>query len=273
MKPEQTLIPGLLVSLKTTLTGNVSYRVTDVDRRVTDSNAQVAVWETERTIADPVEYEAAKKVRSKARSLITSACIPSAFGLLCPERGADKLALMVREAQRIVAAFNSSAKLTRVGVFVITGRVAADDEQAIRAINSEMAELIERMQQGAANLDAAAIREAANKARAVSMMLTDSARERVAAAIDLARKEARRIVKAAETAALTVDSSVVSALAHSRTAFLEVDMPQADVAAPMVEARAVEFEQSNESVPSQTASVFSPQIETDVQFADESETD
>ena len=235
-----TLIPGLLVSLKTTIIGNVNYKVLDLGG-TSDGATAIKRWETERTTIDVAEHEAAKKARSKARSLITGACVQSAFGLLCPQNKAEILEAAVREAQQIAAEFNSTARLTRVGVYVISGRVAADDEQAIKAINSEMADLIGKMREGAANLDPAVIREAANKAREISAMLTDSSRERVQAAIDLARTEARRIVKAGEQAAIAVDQSVVDALAYSRTAFLDIDVVQTDIPAPCGGAAAIDL--------------------------------
>jgi hypothetical protein len=238
----ETLIPGLLVSLKTTLTGNVSYKTRDlVPTESAPEGGIVQQWDTLKTVADAAEHELAKKVRSKARSSVAGVCVASAFGLLCPESKKRELDDAIRDAQRLATEFNASAKLTRVGVFVITGKVASDDEQAIRAINSEMAELIEGMQKGVANLDPAAIREAANKARDIALMLSPATQERVGAAIELARKEARRLVKAGEVAGVAVDQSVVAALAHSRTAFLEIDTVQGDVAAPVQQAASLEL--------------------------------
>lgn len=244
-----TLRPGLLVSLKTALSGNVAYNVRNLVHDVMGADVgQVVKWETTRTIADVAEYEAAKKVRSKARSLVAGVCASSAFGLLCPETSAGELGQAISDAQLLADDFNRTSRVTRIGCFVIVGRVASDDVQAIRAINSEMADLIKTMQEGAANLDPAAIREAANKARDVAVMLTPATQERVAAAIDIARKEARRIVKAGETAATQVDASVVAALAHSRTAFLDFET-STYVAAPVVQATGVDFaEEAADSV-------------------------
>src|SRR5260221_4374072 len=92
----QTLRPGLLVSLKTSLDGNVKYRSVDiVADHVTAEGERRAKWETERTIQDPAEYERAVKARSKARAIITGVCAPSSFGLLCPEFQRDKLTAAV----------------------------------------------------------------------------------------------------------------------------------------------------------------------------------
>src|SRR5580704_12554363 len=87
-----TLRPGLLVSLKTSLSGNVRYDKRDIEREHTTETGEArAKWETERVISDPDEYERAQKVRGKAGSVIRGICAISAFGLLCPETDADKL--------------------------------------------------------------------------------------------------------------------------------------------------------------------------------------
>jgi hypothetical protein len=54
------------ISVKTTVRGNVSYQHTDIEpEHLTETGQQHAKWETERAVADPVEYEAAQKIRSK----------------------------------------------------------------------------------------------------------------------------------------------------------------------------------------------------------------
>src|SRR5262245_61966497 len=123
-----TLRPGLLVSLKTTITGNVRYRKETIEgEHITTEGEQKASWNTERTISDPAEHDAAVKARTVARTAITRVCSASAFGLLCPESKAADLEQAVREARAVADRFNSTATLTRLSVYVITGRVAADD--------------------------------------------------------------------------------------------------------------------------------------------------
>ena len=63
-----TLKPGLLVSLRTQLRGNVKYATKIIDaEHIVSSGAKKAKWETERTIIDPADHEAAKKARGAAR--------------------------------------------------------------------------------------------------------------------------------------------------------------------------------------------------------------
>ena len=68
-----TLRPGFLVSLKTTVRGNVHYVRKDIEASVAAGEiaddaeeSRIDRWETERTISDPKEYKAARTARSKA---------------------------------------------------------------------------------------------------------------------------------------------------------------------------------------------------------------
>ena len=235
-----TLRPGLLVSLKTSIRGNVTYSKHDLEEeRIAE--AERKKWETERTIADAAEFDAAKKARNLASTAIRGVCTWSAFGLLCPEDRKDELDAALVEARRIVDTFNAGAGLTSVSVNVIAGRIAADDVEAVRAINSEVRDLLDEMKAGVEALDVQTIRDAANRARGLGAMLTPEAQVRIQFAIDAARGAAREIVKAGETAAMEVDRRAVATITESRTAFLDLDGGVA-VGATAEKARAVDFE-------------------------------
>jgi len=219
-----TLRPGLLVSVKTAIAGNVKYKTFELEQdHITDAGERRARWETERTISDPAEHENALKARSLARSAIQTVCAHSAFGLLCPEASAEKLAAAVAKAREIADAFNATASVTRVSVNVLVGRIAPDDVEAVRAINSEIRDLVDSMAGGLASLDVQRVRDAANKARSVSNMLDAPAQERVKTAIELARKAARQIVKAAEEGTAEIDQVTIQRLAEARTSFLDIE--------------------------------------------------
>jgi hypothetical protein len=239
-----TLRPGLLVSLKTSCRGNVKY-----DREDLVNEHAVSKWETTRTIADPVEYEAAKKAQSKAAQIIRRVCSASAFGLLCPERDKDMLEAAIADARYVIDAFNEKAQLTRVEVFVIAGRIAQDDVEAVKAINSEVRELMDEMARGVEKLDVERIRNAANKARDVGKMLTPQAQANVQIAIETARSAAKQIVKAGEAAAIEVDTLAVRKIADQRTMFLDLS-DQAEISRPQSQARAIDLapEENNNAV-------------------------
>lgn len=253
-----TLRPGLLVSLKTSIVGNVSYRTSDIEAaRVDENGEQHSRWETEKTVIDPAEHERATKARGKARSAVSRVCANSAFGLLCPESEADKLEAAIAEARQIADEFNASAQVTRIAIYVIAGRVASDDVEAVRAINSEVKDLLDQMQRGVQDLEPSQIRDAANKARSVSQMLSKDAQDRVADAIEAARKAARQIVKAGEAAAIEVDQMALRKLAQARTAFLDLS-EQTAVETPQVEVPTVDLEPAEMHQP-----VEEPQINLD----------
>lgn len=235
-----TLKPCLLISLKSSLTGNVRYARQDTQfDTITEDGKKVAKWETERVIEDPAEHEAAVKVRGKARSLITSVCVKSSFGLVCPRDKAAVFDVALAEARALVAEFNRTARLTTVGIYVLAGQIASDDAEAVRAINSEVSDLLTEMQAGIKEMNVETIREAANKIRGLGAMLSPAAANVVQDAISVARAEARRLTqegeKAAEPTALTV-----AKIANARTMFLDLE-PAEDVAAPDVAGRVVDL--------------------------------
>jgi hypothetical protein len=219
-----TLRPGLLVSFKTSMSGNVKYNTAVIEaEHTTKAGEQKAKWETERVVADIDELEAARKARSKISVLVRSVCAWSAFGLLCPETKADELATAIVEARKVAEEFNASANLTRVNVYVMTGRIAADDVEAVKAINSEVRDLLSEMKDGLKNLDVKVVRDAANRARNLGSMLTQDSEVRVRMAIEAARKAAREIVKAGEVGAVEIDKQAIRTITEARTAFLDLD--------------------------------------------------
>ena len=87
-----TIKPGVLVSLKTTLSGGVNYKRVDLDPdHATDTGGRFARWETVREIVDANEYEQATAARSLARGAVVKVCHASSFGLLCPSEREPQL--------------------------------------------------------------------------------------------------------------------------------------------------------------------------------------
>jgi hypothetical protein len=259
---KHTLRPGLLVSMKTRLNGNVSYRKKDIERpHRTEEGAQRAKWETVRTIRDPAEHERAVKVRSKIRNTIAGVCAHSDFGLLCPLSKRDELDKAIAKGRKLADEFNESSAISKVEIYVITGEVSQNDAEAIRAIRSEVAELIGTMTDGLKRLDVKAVRDAAKKARGVVSMLTDEAASRANEAIANARAAARKLVKAGEAASVAIDGALMQSLAEARTSFLDVDAKPAEVAAPEAETRAIE---TNEIDPSPLADIDMPDLDLEL---------
>lgn len=240
-----TLRPGLLVGLNTRVQGNVSYTTREIEAdHIEDDGTRQATWETNRVIEHPREHEESVKVRSKARSLVTGVCTPSVFGLLCPEADREKLSAAIAEARQGVDEFNARAVVTQVSIYTVVGRIAADDAEAVRAINSELRYLMETMESGLKRLDVKVVREAADKAKAMAAMLSPEAAERAEMAIKTARSAARRIVKAGEVAATEIDETVLRTIRYARAAFLDFSDEQGEAQTPNITGRAIDLEPS-----------------------------
>lgn len=240
---KSTLRPGLIVVMKTCLQGNVSYRVEELEPATQDESGVVrATWQTERTTLDADEHAAAIKLRTRCRGMILKVTSWSSFGLLCPEVNEDKLGDAVQKAMQLVQEFNDTAKVTRLGFYVLVGRVAADDVEAVRAISAEVRELLADMERGIARLDPAAIRTAAAKVRSLGSMLSDEAASRVQGAIDVAREAAKKIVAAGEGAAIEVDRAAIEQITAARTSFLDLDVAaDVEVATPATVGRGIDL--------------------------------
>lgn len=236
-----TLRPGLLVSMQTSVKGNVSYHVDDRDVQRVD-RSEITEIHTRKLVADVDEQEAAIKVRTKARGLVLSVCSKSAFGLLCPNNKESALRDAITAARVLTDEFNSTAQLTRMSVNVIYGRIAQDDVEAVRAITGEIRTLMENMQDGLKKLDVKAVRAAANQAKEVGQMLSPEAKGRLEVAINAARVAARKIAKAGETAAAEVDRAAIARIDMARTSFLDFDDNAKMFSEPHAEARNIEME-------------------------------
>jgi hypothetical protein len=226
-----TIVPGLLVNIKTSIKGNVSYDKSDekvVNKR---DGVEITSWETERTIKDPEEQKAATEIRSKACNLVISVCARSEFGLLCPDSKRADLDKAFTEARKLCTEFNATAKTTRVKFNAIAGHIAADDLNAVRAINSEVRDLLGEMKAGIKTLDVERVRDAANRTKRLGTMLAPDVQARIEETLKVVRAQASKIVKAGDQAATAIDKETIKALNVARTAFLDLDAA-AEIQAP-----------------------------------------
>jgi hypothetical protein len=242
--------PGLLVNMSTALKGNTSYRVNQLGEIVAEDGSIVTEWETERTTRDPAEHAEAIKTRTKIRGLILKVCVTTAFSnvLLCPNSKEPELREAIAEGERLRDEFNAQANVTRIGFHVYVGRIAQDDEMAIKSITSEIRQLMDEMQQGLVQLDVEAVRDAANKAQAMSGMLARNARMNMQTAIDAARASAtatKKLAKAGEAAAREIDSAAIARIDKARTAFLDIeeaiDAEQIEIRQPVMSGVALDL--------------------------------
>lgn len=234
------LRPGVLVSLKSSVTGGTSYSRVDLDADAAEGR-KVERWETTKVVEDPEEHEAARKARGKARSEISRVCVATAFGMLCPEADEPALAAAIAKAHGIVDTFNETAQTCRVSLYVLRGHIATTDEEAARAIGDEVAQLVSAMSAGIDAIDVSAIREAADKARALGAMLSGEQQETIGEAVKAARAAARtlakRVEKEGEEKALVLADIKRGAIEKARIAFLDLDdAPATDGAGPAMPA-------------------------------------
>lgn len=223
------LKPGILVALKSQVSGGVSYTRRDLANSTRETGEAYRAWETECVTQDPDEHERAVKARTIAVGFIRRVCIHTNFGLLCPTSLESELDEAIRNAELLCSQHNAQANHTKVNVYALKGRIASTDEQAMRSLSSELSELMGRMDQGIQKLDPESIRKACNDARALSAMLDEPQAELVKEAVQQARKAAREIVsrveKKGEEGAKVLEDIQVDQVRQARIAFLDFDSP------------------------------------------------
>ncbi|HET6958947.1 MAG TPA: hypothetical protein VFI56_20270 [Vicinamibacterales bacterium] len=223
--------------------------------RPADAHTKVEKWETTKIVADKKANDAATRVRNQAGALIRAVCSQSAFGLICPESKESTLNEAIAEARTRVSIFNASdhGKTCQINLYVLKGRIASTDEEAVKAIRSELLELMDEMRDGigAGNVEAA--RDAADRARKMGDMLDSETSKKVAAAIAEVRETASAVLKRmgkGEAAAEIVRDIRLKAVeeARSRFAHLDMDAPREVAPLPTVATRAAELDEDEGSV-------------------------
>lgn len=247
-----TLKPGLLVSLKTSLRGGITYERVDLEKSGgTEDSPKVEKWNTTKVTIDPVEAERAVKVRGKLRSLISGVCVPSNFGLLCPVAKEAELIEAIKESREMAALANAGFVNTRVAVFVMVGRIAESDAEAARAVASELRDLFDEMESAITDGDVVRMRAAANKARPIVKMLDNGAAGKATAAIAEVRETATEITKRLtkqESIATYLTEVKLRALPEAREAFLDLDDDKPMTGTPLatVQANAPDLDDEDE---------------------------
>jgi hypothetical protein len=218
-----TLKPGLLVHINTSIKGNVSYFKTEGETLIRDDGSEYTDWETERTIKDPKEQKLATEIRSKARWIVSAVCVPTEHGLLCPQDNRAALDEAFDKATALCVEFNRTSKTTRLKFNALAGFIADDDVKAMKAINSEVRDLINEMKTGIENCDVERVRDAAQRTKKIANMMPAQLQERIDTLVKDVRAQAKRLVEAGEQAATAIDAATLNKLASARTAFLDIE--------------------------------------------------
>lgn len=222
-----TMKPGYLVCLKTYVRGGVEYFKEDEDHK-TKGNRDVKTWRTTRIVDDKKELERATKCRNAAMNGIRRQCTDTPFGLICTKDNRSDLKAAVKKARKSVDAFNEDAKHISVLVHVLIGRIAGDDEEAIRAMNEELKDSVLTMKQAIREMNPAAVRAAALKAKRLASIIDDEANaKKVSKAVKAARAAAsviaRDVEKGGQKASKVLKKLDTKAIDALRFGVLDVD--------------------------------------------------
>jgi hypothetical protein len=193
------------------------------------TGALIRKWTTTSIVDDPEEQEAARATVSAVWSTISKICRSTDFGLMAPEESLAELQEAIPVAYAIADKFNQGAKLNRVKVSIMVGRVAQDDVLAAEAMRKEVTSLIDTAMKGVAELNPKTVRDAMAQLKTTADMLSDEAKAKAEGIIDTARASAnetakaiRKLEKAGEAVAVDIDTVTLEALEAARVDFLDL---------------------------------------------------
>jgi hypothetical protein len=252
-----------LVFCRSELKGNVRSTHTQLTEETLAADGSASEsWETLRTVKNVDEHKRALVERSAARWAISKSCVSLSFGLVCPTSKREELEKGIEEARRIVEAFNATATHDKLRLTVMVGEVKSNDQEAIRAIRNEVADLVAELQVAINNLDTKAISTITSRAKNVSKLLDEDGSKLVQGAIEAARAIRKDIVKAGEVASVAIDEEQLKVLERARVAFVDLNETAAPIeTAPEVAGRAIDLEP--EALPDELPTAPGRQIDFD----------
>lgn len=218
--------PGYLVTLSTAIRGGVQYDREDLNEERRPDGAEVEEWKTVKVTADPEEHERAVQTRSRVRALFKSATVWTPFGSVCPSENLPDLDAAMEEAERIVREFNAGAQHCEVRFASLRGEIAENSAEAVRAIRSEVGELLRDYEQMIRAGDIRSARDIATRATQMNRLLEQESAgsSQLSRAIQEGRKVARAIVrrveKGGEELAEVLAEANLSPIAEARFVFL-----------------------------------------------------
>jgi hypothetical protein len=220
---------GYLVLIDTNTPGN-RYQITTVIKpeHVTSDGETSTLVEVDKRYRDKEEQDEADKVRSKARSLIESACIKAEFNWYCAAERLNDLRAREAEANALVEAFNALAKTTQIKLHVHAIKVETNDEAALRdiraAIRQNLETIMDVLKKPDINEEG---REAAKAARAqtrkLSKLLEPGVQAGIEGAMAMSAEVQKAINKVGMAKAAEEAKRTIEALEQQRLAFLDFD--------------------------------------------------
>jgi hypothetical protein len=243
MVEPRKIADGYLIALNTSIYGWGESRRTPLEAN-TEGERQTTRWRTDKTVAHVTEHRRAVELRSRARNVVDRHCAFCGFCFLCRDDRLEKLQNDMQALQEEIKAFNETAiSPTRVSVIMLVGKLARDDAATIAVVRADVDSLLVAIKDAAANGDVEAMRAAAKKLRRDSIkMLTPALEADIGATIDKVQKAAKKLTKAADTAAARVDADVIAEIESRRLSVLDLDpIAIAPVAAVVSDARQLDL--------------------------------
>jgi hypothetical protein len=171
------LMPGILVVLTCHLRGGIYTRREDVKNPQRRGQRITQKWTTVKIVEDEGQVKEADKIRAWIRRAVSSVCIETAVGSICPMSKSDQLAKVLGNCHAKANAFNSKYDseehtddkgeiipqtvevLFRYGLYNVEGA----NKGALAAVSDQLASIFRRVEEATLLDDAAILEQAPGK--------------------------------------------------------------------------------------------------------------
>lgn len=221
------LRPGFLVCFSTRVENGVEHLKSQVREEVLPDGAVRKEWQAATIIHDPEEFKAVSVLRSRVRNIMKGVTTNTGFALMCPREDEQRLSAAITEMDALALGWNETSKVYKLRVSTVLAEIAENKADAIKAIKSEVVDLLARMEAATRAGSVRDIRAAANEAAQKVALLDlesedgdDEIAQALAVARGVARKIVKRVEKGGEDLAAVLEQQNLEPIAAARLRFI-----------------------------------------------------
>lgn len=203
-RPVAPIRPGYMIALKTSTEVKhpdaIVYHRELLEETILPDGSSKKRWKTTKIQENPGEFKVATTVRLRVRTVVTSHCAETPFGLICPKDDMPALRAALAALRPEVQAFNETSKHYRVVWSMLPGEIAENATEAVEAISEQVALLVEQLERATIAGSVDGIRGVCGNAVQLGKLLEQESEGKAALdrAIKAARRVARQVVKRVE---------------------------------------------------------------------------
>lgn len=193
--------PGFLVAGDIHVDGCTTYRIADRSESRKGRSAE-ADWKTHKRVEDAEEQRALLTTKQRlSRDIAILGARVTGFGYIVPAARGKELDKTLQKIDAEVAAYNKTARVTRMSADFAVFQIDASDDRVAAALYKRVASVLEQMEAAVERGDVKRLRAAMIDMKGLDTVLPGTESKKISALVKKARTEARAALKSAKKAA------------------------------------------------------------------------